>query len=107
MTEPKNVLDLEIADDNPKRMKFVDYFNEWREHKFWERGKFKYTNRFDDVHVLSHKMWFVFWLEYNGKLDTEKICDLQGFDWYSAYERIIMLLSIQDNPMTYILDLLK
>lgn len=110
MTEPRNKEDLEIADNNPKRMKFVDYYNEWWEHKFWRlewEEKFKYTMRFDDVHIISDKMWFIFWLEYNGKVDTDYLTDLSWFEWYSTYERLIMLLSIQENPITYILDILK
>jgi len=70
---PKNYLDLEIKDDNPQWVKFVDYFNKRREEKFNEPGYFEYKNRFDDVHVISKKMQFIEWLVLNDKIDLKKL----------------------------------
>ena len=49
----RNHLDLEIKSNNKQWKKFVDYFNQFREEKFHEKRHFKYTNRFDDVHIIS------------------------------------------------------
>lgn len=72
-TKPVNYLDLEIKDNNPQWVKFVDYFNQRWEEKFKEPGHFEYKNRFDDVHIISKKMQFVEWLVLNDKINLKKL----------------------------------
>lgn len=72
-TKPVNYLDLEIKDNNPQWVKFVDYFNQRWEEKFKEPGPFEYKNRFDDVHIISKKMQFVEWLVLNDKINLKKL----------------------------------
>lgn len=78
-TRPVNYLDLEIKDDNPQWVKFVDYFNQRWEEKFKEAGHFEYKNRFDDVHIISKKMQFVEWLVDNDKIDYKKLLENSNF----------------------------
>lgn len=127
--EPKNLLDLEIADDNPMRMKFVDYYNQWREEKFDEPWYFQYQNRFDDVHIISKKMWFIRRLVFRDKLNLDTLkentlftmfthCVWLGCEWSTVSEwesslkeiwadALIAYTSIQDNPISFILSILK
>ena len=105
--QPINYLDLEIEDDNPQWMKLVDYVNQREEETFHVPNHFTYENRFDDVHIFSKRMWFVKWLVENNKIK------LWAYDveWYHfnihTYLDLLMLLSIQDNPMTFMLSILK
>ena len=48
--------DLQIEDNNPQWIKFVDYFNEFWKEKFGERSPFEYESRFDNVHIISKHM---------------------------------------------------
>ena len=112
--------DLEIEDNNPQWIKFVDYFNEFWKEKFGERSPFQYENRFDNVHIISKHMWSIEWLVNHDKVDfwPMEIVFYQknqyNYDWvayhfeeYSRYENLIMILSIQENPITFILEILK
>lgn len=114
--------DLKIKSTNKKRRKFVDYYNQMREERFGEKGYFKYTMGFDEVHIISKHMWFIEWLVDNDKIDRENwdILD-ECMGWFDRYpidlnthtlnndatDMLIMILSIQDNPISFILSILK
>ena len=113
--------DLTIKSNDPKWKKFVDYYNQWWEEKFKEKWYFKYTMRFDDVHIISKKMWFIKWLCDNNKITRTEVYTLDKTHptyWYttSPYttcksikleNTITMILSIQENPITFILWILE
>lgn len=111
--------DLSIEDNNPQRKKFVDYFNERREEKFKEKWHFKYENRFDNVHIISKKMWFIERLLEKKKIDRDELYhEMNWVIYYNYYNQeiieeysdsdwLIMLLSVQQNPITFILQYLK
>lgn len=128
--QPINYLDLEIEDNNPQWMKLVDYVNQREEETFPVPNHFiTYETRFDDVHMFSKRMWFVKWLVKNNKIDENKIDNLKliptltyqnmiddcdcwkshrhpyTFVWKA--DAIYMLLSIEDNPVTFMLSILK
>ena len=111
--------DIKIKNWNKQRKKFVDYYNQWREEKFWEKWYFEYRNRFDNVHIISKNMWFIDRLLEKNKIDRDEL--YQEMNWvvyynhytqeiieeYSDSDWLIMLLSIQENPITFILNILK
>lgn len=106
--------DLEIKSTDKQRRKLVDYFNQWWEEKFKEKWHFKYTMRFDEVHLVSKKMWFISWLLKNDKIEINKVKSrmLQVFELrfqeYATYENVLlMLLSISDNPISDLISYLK
>ena len=117
--EPNMYLkDLQIEDNDPQRMKFVDYFNEFRKEVFWERSPFEYENRFDNVHIISKNMWFIKRLVEKDRIDLDKINILAEvidlwkleeyrLDLHSWIDSVIMILAIQDDPITFILKILK
>jgi hypothetical protein len=105
--------DLKIKSTNKQRRKLVDYFNQRWEEKFWEKWYFKYTMRFDNVHIISKNMWFIDRLVKNNKIDYEKcikefmLKDFGKFFYMSKNDVVIANLSIQDNPISLLLDYLK
>ena len=105
--------DLNINDTDKQRRKLVDYFNQWREEKFWEKWHFTYTMRFDHAHIISKKFWFIQWLVDNDKIDNSKFYDKNILKWFMTLTKeekadsIIMNLSIQSNPIEFLISILK
>ena len=102
--------DLEIKSTNKQRRKLVDYFNQWWEEKFWEKWHFTYENRFDEVHLISKKMWFIEWLVKNNKIDYDKVHDNENYyavDVWDNTDELLMLLSISDNPIEFLISVLR
>ena len=102
--------DLEIKSTNKQRRKLVDYFNQWWEEKFWEKWHFKYTNRFDEVHLISKKMWFIEWLVKGNKIDHDKVYDNENYyavDVRDNTDELLMLLAISENPISDLISYLK
>ena len=75
----------------------------------------------NEYFVISKKFWFIQWLVENEKVDVEKVKEkiwIPCFVWYTEweiscvndkedYEQLLMLLSIQDNPIEYLCEILK
>lgn len=107
--------DIKIKNWNRQRKKFVDYYNQWREEKFWEKWYFEYRNRFDNVHIISKNMWFIDRLVKNQKIDFERALQeywmfrkfYHELERVKNYDRLIMYLSVEENPITFILNILK
>ena len=102
--------DLEIKSTNKQRRKLVDYFNQWREEKFGEKWHFKYTMRFDEVHLVSKKMWFIEWLVKGNKIDHDKVYDNENYyavDVRDNTDELLMLLAISENPISDLISYLK
>ena len=100
--------------------------NNWH---LWFNGANKVqfdTYMFDSL-ALSKQYWFIKWLVENEKIDWEKfqepkmrgiICLISNWhnsEWKSykdyskelAYESLLMLLSIQDEPIEFLVSILK
>ena len=118
--KPINLKDLDIEDSDPRWIKFVDLFHEWWKEKFWEDSYFTYENRFDDVHTLSRSFWLVQWLVEKDHIEWKKFWELDtAISKYSDFELsydipqedytniLLMELAIRDNPLSFILDILK
>lgn len=69
--------------------------------------------RFDEVHLVSKKMWFIEWLISKDKIDLLKLTCMNpqyteildsDFSWE---DRIVMILSIQENPISFLISMLK
>lgn len=71
-------------------------------------------------YIISKKYWFIRWLVENDKIDFNKRPELYTFkaetetrwlnnmvdgSWH--YESLLMLLSIQDNPIDFLSSILK
>ena len=73
-------------------------------------------DRIDDEWLCSKKFWFIQWLVENDKIDRDKVREKSDFfpvekvpeyNSYSDYESLLMLLSIQDEPIEFLISILK
>ena len=70
------------------------------------------TYMFDSL-ALSKKFWFIKWLVENEKIDEKELeksdrpFDVGYATEETFYERVLMLLSIQDNPIEFLCSILK
>lgn len=60
--------------------------------------------------VISKEFWFIDSLVDNEKIDKDKVKLLSVFQetwYYNLYESLLMILSIQDNPIEFLCSVLK
>jgi hypothetical protein len=86
----------------------------WDTNDEWEINIYTdYTNN-----IISKKFWFIKWLVDNDKIDRDKIIEKSDFmpivsnkvwDFLQPTEEqeLLMLLSIQDNPIEFLVSILK
>lgn len=77
--------------------------------------KWDKENKFYEEQIISKKFWFIKWLVENDKIDRNRILkeDWQFRLFYydlervKNYDRLIMYLSVEDNPIEFLVSLLK
>ena len=109
--------------------KLIELLNEYETVR-WKENKNKDIKRlnkwceryiarwFSNLYIISKKFWFIKWLVDNDKIDR-KHNDL-AFSFSSVYTyngedyenhlkecKLLMLLSIQDNPIEFLISILK
>ena len=109
----------EYEEDKIKESKWLDVMyiwkNEWTLHYY---DNYKDENVFDNVRflIISKVYWFIKWLVDNDKIDRWKIEErisgdvslyLDNREYYWRYKWLLMLLSIQDNPIEFLISVLK
>jgi hypothetical protein len=70
--------------------------------------------------IITKKFWFIKWLVDNDKIDLKELDKSERKPMYSfeeewklwfklfwVYESLLMLLSIQDNPIDFLISILK
>ena len=61
--------------------------------------------------VICKEFWFIKWLTEveNNKIDRDMVDNKfeRPFYWYTNYEIVLMLLSIQDEPIQFLITILK
>lgn len=97
---------------------------DWYEHIIWKKqSDWWYMFWLDDIayreeRILGEKFWFIKWLVDNDKIDRDKIIEKSDFmpivsnkvwDFLQPTEEqeLLMLLSIQDNPIEFLISVLK
>lgn len=102
---------------NPCFDRFEDYWG----NDYWYFTSSKRERLMNETEVWTKKYWFIKRLVENDKLWDNKDSDRytmmklmraeakeqQIFEWTEYYERVIMLLSIQDNPIDFLITILK
>ena len=68
--------------------------------------------QFSDLLIISKMYEFIKWLVDNDKIDFTKDCIVEFWyywtEWYcDKYDNILMNLSIQDNPIEFLISILK
>ena len=65
------------------------------------------------THLISHRFWFIKGLVDNEKIDNSKFYDKYILKWFMTLTKeekadsIIMNLSIQDNPIEFLISILR
>lgn len=94
------------------------YFDTYHK-KIWWTECAQWITRYETI--LSKEYWFIEWLVINDKIDLDMVREklwIPCFVWYSKweiisvhdvdyYEQLLMLLSIQNNPIEFLLYLLR
>lgn len=57
-----------------------------------------------DQYLISKHYWFIKWLVENERIDLYAFSTI---DWFDDYESLLMLLSIQDEPISFLCEILK
>jgi len=95
---------------------YINYAEDWRRTFLYEIDWAFYE--VNECVILSKRYGFIKWLIEKDKIDKDKI-DICLYDrnwtpywWadicsYSLYESLLMLLSIQDSPIVFLIDVLK
>jgi hypothetical protein len=80
----------------------------------------EWYNLYSDVtpsYLTSKSFWFIKWLVENDKINTNIVYDMwfyariyeedEVWEFFERYEEILMLLAIQDNPIQFLVSILK
>ena len=78
---------------------------DWNLH-YYSNYKDEYV--FDNVYyrIISKNFWFIKRLVDNNKINLDEI-ERYGFFWYTYYKSLLMLLAISDNPIGFLISVLK
>ena len=111
-----------------KMEKLIELLTEYNDNKEWakiwfittihvnwvptpyELGKLELL-RWEDK-IISKQYWFIKWLVENDKIDLEEVEKInQTWNIYIRfwwdYEKVLMLLSIQDEPIRFLCEIIK
>lgn len=102
---------IELLNEYDIGWSYDDYywpFQYWQDRDAYIYGKY---------YLISKKYWFIKWLVDNDKIDIEKVIDTAKSFWIDTYYYeegiddiyipLLMLLSIQDNPIEFLCSILK
>lgn len=86
--------------------------NNWEVTDYWAlfNRMNEWISETEDLQIISKKYWFIKWLVDNDKIDFIKLDD--NPDWYDIntereYLDLVALLSIQDEPTSFLISILK
>ena len=108
---------------NEREKKEINQTYEW--HNLWEfvfadnlqTGQNMDSSESASI-LIAKKYWFIKWLVDNDKIEKYKVIELEH-NWIRPFkldnlyweikleERLLMLLSIQDNPIEFLVSILK
>jgi hypothetical protein len=60
-----------------------------------------------DIFRLLFAPWFIKWLVDNDKIDLLKLDNRIALSEFNKVERVLMALSIQDNPIEFLISILR
>lgn len=60
-----------------------------------------------DIEEMYERIWKPQIIMYDERHEEEELCEIIGVNERSYYEDLIMLLSIQDEPIYFLCDILK
>ena len=116
---------IDLLNEYEKEIKKSEFY-EWEKWVWWDTNLFRRDTRDEewshlysdtaDTYVISKKYGFIWWLVDNDKIDISRIeykyqdaeFELENADlieWKSDF--LIMLCSIQSNPISFLISILK
>ena len=103
---------IELLNEYEKEKEYRDY--EWiierknKERMCWEQSNWAYidTEEMERI-IISKKYWFIKWLVDNDKIDLLRLDNRIALSEFNKVERVLMFLSIQDNPIEFLCSVLK
>jgi len=101
--EKYNKSDLYYTFELEKDSWWLFCYDDVTDHKWW-------TMQDEAMVICSKKFWFIKWLVENNKVDISKVWKLSNMwfgDKYTREETLLMLLSIQDEPIRFLTSILK
>ena len=100
--------------------KLIELLNEYEEEKtdlkfkpkFWEiyRGHLsflEYSDKYSELLCISKRYEFIKRLVDNDKIDLLRLDNRIALSEFNKVERCLMALSIQDNPIEFLISILK
>ena len=103
--------------------KLIKLLNEYNEAEILDEETLEVNWKYHDIEYLyTKKFWFIQWLVENDKIWDNKNSDrytmmklmraeinewTEVFEWTERYEFVIMILSIQDEPIKFLISILK
>ena len=102
---------VDLLNEYDSNWGFTDYWALFNSMNEWISGT-------EDLQVISKKFWFIKWLVDNDKIDFDKFFQNQ-WDWVIdniedvnpikdfEYYQLLMILSVQDNPIEFLIGILK
>ena len=100
--------------------KLIELLNEYSELKEerltgeeWQpirkRHDYELEYPIEKIRIISKHYWFIKWLVENDKIDLDKIPYLTDELWwgFDEYEEVIMILSISDEPIRFLCEIIK
>ena len=100
----------EYEEDKIKNSKWLDVMYVWKyEWMLHYYNNYKDENVFDNVRflIISKPYWFIRWLVENDKIDLLRLDNRIALSEFNKVERGLMALSIQDNPIEFLISILK
>lgn len=90
-----------FEEERVEKLKSDVWANDYISPRIWTESDVTIYNK---LQVISKEYWFIKWLVDNDKIDIDKLDSR-----YSKveYEPLLMLLSIQDNPIEFLVSILK
>ena len=99
--------------------KLIELLNEYEEkyrdfHFVWDWNEWREFTEFEVAFIISKKFWFIKWLVENEKIDLESYCRITSVErkweedvYRDEVDSLLMLLSIQDEPIEFLVSILK
>lgn len=95
-----------------KMEKLIELLNEYCWEDEWSETKWTKKHLLEwwllSLQVISKKFWFIKWLVENEKIEWDEKFYLEDDEWlFGTYECILMQLAIQDEPIEFLVSILK
>ena len=93
---------IELLNEYDGKNHFWDYDEEYlTSEEFYEENW--------DLEIISKKFWFIKWLVENDKIDKGEIPQIDGsyYNLYDDCDNLLMNLSIQDEPIRFLCEIIK